>query len=502
MIDESDMPPDWQEAAPAILPAIANRENGEPPADLKRTKRVTQPAPVVDRLPPYAEDAERGVLGCILISVTEAMPEAIEMLRENGQEFYDLRHTTIYEEMLLMYDEGVSIDVITLSNRLKDKKQLENIGGVVYLSELSNAAPSASNVSYYLAIISEKYVLRKMIQFGTELAVRGYDYNGKVETLLDEVERDFSAIGARRIEETTPDVRTLINGNITAIEEYSKRDGIVTGVSTGFADLDVMTSGLQPSEMIVIAARPSMGKTSLAMNMADSICVNQKLPIGVFSLEMAASALTMRMLCSRARVNARNVRDGYLSDRDFPKLTAAAGKLANAPLFIDDAGSLTITQLRAKARRMVERRGVKVIIIDYLQLLKSGAKRYEGRQQEVAEIARGIKALAKELVIPIVVLCQLNRDVEREKGRAPRMSDLRESGEIENAADVIAFLYKVETEDGREYEEAIPVNLLIGKSRNGPTGDVNLTFLKQYTRFENAAKVYSDDVPTQGEMSI
>jgi replicative DNA helicase len=276
---------------------------------------------------------------------------------------------------------------------------------------------------------------------------------------------------------------------------------VLTGVGTGFVDLDKMTTGLHGGEMVVIAARPSVGKTSLAMNIAEHVTIEQRLPVGVFSLEMTAESLILRMLCSRSRVNLRNVREGFLAERDFPKLTGAAGKLANAPLFIDDSSALSILQLRAKARRMHLQYGIKLFVIDYLQLVHSTARRAENRQQEIADISSGIKSLAKELSVPIIVLSQLNREIEREKGRAPRLSDLRESGAIEQDADVVGLLYKPKSgseddEGGPATEEdSVPVNLLIAKQRNGPTGDVNLTFLKSYTRFESAAKVSDEDVP-------
>jgi len=268
---------------------------------------------------------------------------------------------------------------------------------------------------------------------------------------------------------------------------------MLTGISTGFPDLDKMTSGFHGGEMIVIAARPSMGKTSLAMNIAEHATVDDRLPVGVFSLEMTAESLVLRMLCSRSRVNLRSIRDGFLAERDFPKLTGSAGKLAGAPLFIDDTPGLSILQLRAKARRMVQQYGIKLFVIDYLQLLHSTSRRAENRQQEIADISSGIKALAKELNVPLIVLSQLNRDLEKEKGRPPRLSDLRESGAIEQDADLVGLLYKPKSgdeDDGLAQEQdAVPVNLLIAKQRNGPTGEVSLTFLKAYTRFESAAKV-------------
>ena len=273
---------------------------------------------------------------------------------------------------------------------------------------------------------------------------------------------------------------------------------MLTGIATGFVDFDKMTSGLHGGEMIVIAARPSMGKTSLAMNIVEHAVLEEKVPVGVFSLEMTAESLVLRMLCSRSRVNMRNIRDGFLAERDFPKLTGAAGKMANAPLYIDDTAGLSILQLRAKARRMYQQYGIKMIVIDYLQLLNASSSRIENRQQEIAQISNGIKALAKELSVPVIVLSQLNREMEKDKNRKPRLSDLRESGAIEQDADLVALLYKPEAEKedddgGAPESDAVPVNLLIAKQRNGPTGDVHLTFFKSFTRFESAAKV--SDVP-------
>ena len=272
---------------------------------------------------------------------------------------------------------------------------------------------------------------------------------------------------------------------------------MLTGLSTGFTDFDKMTTGLHGGEMIVIAARPSMGKTSLAMNIAESVAVDQKLAVGVFSLEMTAEALVLRMLCSRSRVNLRNVRDGFLAERDFPKLTGVAGKLAAAPLFIDDSAALSILQLRAKARRMAKQHGIKLFVIDYLQLLHSTARRADNRQQEIADISNGVKALAKELNVPVIVLSQLNRELEKDRSRKPRLSDLRESGAIEQDADLVALLYKPSGDEDEEAAEqdGVPLKLYIAKQRNGPTGDVDLVFLKPYTRFEGAAKVSADDVP-------
>jgi replicative DNA helicase len=452
----------------------------------------------IDRLPPHSIEAEQGVLGCVLLSPNDCLGICIEKFKKGVEVFYDLRHQVIFDNLVEMYDSKQLIDLITLQQRLKDKNQLEPVGGVTYLSALPDAVPSAANLEYYLEIVREKYILRKMIQTCTGVVSRVYEHEGEVDGLLDEVERDILQISEERVEGTSMAMKDLVHRAINTIEDYHQRQGMLTGIGTGFVDFDKMTSGLHGGEMIVIAARPSMGKSSLAMNVVEHVVLEEKLPVGVFSLEMTAESLVLRMLCSRARVNMRNIRDGFLAERDFPKLTGAAGKLANAPLYIDDTAGLSILQLRAKARRMHQQYGVKMIVIDYLQLLNGGQARVENRQQEVAQISNGVKALAKELKVPVIVLSQLNRELEKDKNRKPRLSDLRESGAIEQDADLIALLYKPDEnkdeEDSQPQDhEAIPINLLIAKQRNGPTGDVHLTFFKSYTRFESAAKVA--DVP-------
>ncbi len=383
-------------------------ESAGAPADLKRARRKTagfsEAAAKVDRLPPHSPEAEQGVLGCVLLSPNDCVGECVEKFKAGAEVFYDLRHQTIFEALIEMYDEREAIDIITLQQRLKNKQRLEEVGGVAYLNSLPDTVPSAANLSYYLEIVLEKYVLRKMIHTCTEVVSRVYEHEGEVDGLLDEVERDILRISEERVEGKTDKIKELVKKAISTIEDYHARQGMLTGVGTGFIDLDKMTSGLHGGEMIVIAARPSMGKTSLAMNIAEYVSVDLKLPVGVFSLEMTSESLVMRMLCSRARVNLRNVREGFLAERDFPKLTAAAGRLAGAPLFIEDSSGISILQLRAKARRMSQQFGIKLFVIDYLQLLHSTARRAENRQQEIADISNGIKSLAKELNVPVIVL--------------------------------------------------------------------------------------------------
>ena len=474
--------------------------------DLKKPRRqktsTRRDAATIDRLPPHDLQMEMGVLGCALLDPNQCVGECIEKLKDDGKmAFYDLRHQTIYETLSEMFNARTPIDLITVQQNLKDRQLLDQVGGIAYLSQLQDAVPSAANLSYYLDIVREKYLLRKLIQTCTGVVGRVFDYEGDVEALLDEVEKEILRVNESRAQGSITAVRDLVNNAITTIEHYFSRKGELGGLATGFPDLDKMTDGLHGGEMIVIAARPSMGKTSLAMNIAEHVALELKQPVGVFSLEMSAASLVMRTMCSLARVNLRSIREGFMSESDFPKLTSAAGRLAGAGLFIDDTAGLSILQLRARARRMAQQHGIKLFVIDYLQLLNSTARRsQENRQQEIADISSGIKALAKELNVPVIVLSQLNRELEKDKSRKPRLSDLRESGSIEQDADLVGLLYKPsagDDEDGPAPDESdgVAVNLLIAKQRNGPTGDVNLTFLKPYTRFESAAKFSDEDVP-------
>ena len=481
-------------------------ESAGAPADLQRARRrkpTLTDATRIDRLPPHSPEAEQGVLGCVLLSPNDCMGDCIGKFKAGAEVFYDLRHQTIYGALSEMYDAREAIDLITLQQRLKDRNLLEQVGGIAYLAALPDTVPSSANLSYYADIVQEKFLLRKMIHTCTDVVGRVYDFEGDADLLMDEVERDILQINEARVENKSPAIKDLVARAIQTVEECHQRQGMLTGIGTGFTDFDKMTTGFHPGEMIVIAARPSMGKTSLAMNIAEHVALEEKLPVGVFSLEMTADALTLRMLCSRARVNLRSMREGFLSERDFPRLTGAAGKLQSAPLFIDDTPALSILQLRAKARRLWQQYGIKLFVIDYLQLMHSTSRRaQDNRQQEIADISSGLKALAKELNVPVIVLSQLNREMEkRDSGSKPRLSDLRESGAIEQDADVVGLLYSPEAKGSAveqsavENAESAPVNLLIAKQRNGPTGDVHLTFLKPYTRFESSAKISDEDVP-------
>jgi replicative DNA helicase len=475
------------------------------PADLKRTKRVRRPQPAtIDRLPPHSMDIEQSVLSCMLIAPKEVIPEVVLHFGDVGGEvFYDPRHYTIFNTMVNMHDNMLPIDVVTLQQRLKDNQMLEMVGGIQYIQRLPDIAPSSSNISYYLEIVYEKYLLRTLVHQCVDTVSRVYDFEGDVDGLFDEVERDILKIRSGQNSKALPSMKDNVKAAIQQIEDYAAKPMGCVGLTTGFTDLDKMTSGLLPGEMWVIAARPSMGKTSLAMNIAEHVALDLKLPVGVFSLETTNTILTTRIICSRARVNLRNVKDGFLAERDFPKITGTAGKLANAEMWIDDESALAIDKLRAKARRMVQLYGIKLFVIDYLQLCNAyiGKRRIENRQQEIAEISGGIKRMAKELDVPVIAISQVDRGLDK-ADRKPVMADLRESGAIEQDADLIGFLYKVKRNDNDEDTnlDAVPVNLLIAKQKNGPTGEVRLIFLKSFTRFENAAKISDDDIDAQGSL--
>jgi replicative DNA helicase len=446
----------------------------------------------IHRAPPHSVDAEQGVLGSMLLSPREAIAECVEKINE--QYFYVPAHQTIYNVLVDLWNAGQAIDLITFTQVLRDRNLLESVGGAAFVTSLFTFVPTAANIEYYLEIVRDKYILREIIAAATESVRRAYDEQDEVNDLLDEVEQRIFAVGEDRFKGQMLSMKEQVMSTLESIEKLFENKGAITGVSTGFRDLDKLTSGLHRSEMIVIAARPSMGKTALAMNIAEHAAIEAKLPVAIFSLEMSAQQLVQRMLCSRARVNLAKTRDGFLAEADFPKLTHAASKLAEARIFIDDTAGLSILELRAKARRLKAQQDIQLVIIDYLQLLRSTSRRaQDNRQLEIAEISAGLKGLAKELNVPIIVVAQLNRNPEIRTGSGkgvPRLADLRESGSIEQDADVVGLLmreeYYADTDEERE-ELKGQAQLIIAKQRNGPIGDVKLTFLNQFTRFEDRA---------------
>ena len=490
------MPRDPQGEKPGEPRRTARNGNGNGRGSADRNggkvtdNRLTSSPQDVGRTLPHSVEAEQGVLGSMLISPREIIAECVERITE--EYFYVPAHQTIYTVLVELWNAGAGIDLITFTQTLRDRNLLETVGGAAFVTSLYTFVPTAANVTYYLEIVREKFILRQIIAACTASVRRSYEEQDEVNSLLDEVEQKIFAVGEDRFKGQMPGMKEQVMGALESIEQLWERRGGITGISTGFTELDRMTNGLHPAEMIVIAARPSMGKTALAMNIAEHVAITSKLPVAVFSLEMSSQQLVQRLLCSRARVNLQKVREGFLAERDFPSLTAAASKLAEAQIYIDDTAGLSILELRAKARRLKAQKDIQLIVVDYLQLLKSTTRRaQDNRQLEISEISSGIKGLAKELKVPIIVLAQLNRQPEARSGGKPRLSDLRESGSIEQDADLVGLLVRPEVyeedEDARA-EKAGEAELIIAKQRNGPVGDVPLTFLKEFTRFEDRAR--------------
>jgi len=461
---------------------------------LRGRQSLTSSSQDIHRTPPNSVEAEQGVLGSMLISPRDTIAECVEKINE--EYFYVPAHQTIYTVLVELWNAGQAIDLITFTQVLRDRNLLESLGGAAFVTGLFTFVPTAANVQYYLDIGRDKYILREIIAAATESVRRAYEEQDEVNNLLDEVEQRIFAVGEDRFKGQMLSMKDQVMEAIESIEKLYERKGGITGISTGFVEFDRMTSGMHGAEMIVIAARPSMGKTALVMNIAEHVAVQEKLPVGVFSLEMSSQQLVQRLLCSRARVNLQKVRDGFLAERDFPSLTAAASKLAEAKIFIDDSAGLSILELRAKARRLRAQHDVQLLIVDYLQLLRSTSRRaQDNRQLEISEISAGIKGLAKELKIPIIVVAQLNRQPEARSGGKPRLSDLRESGSIEQDADLVGLLVRpeiYEEDEEARAEKAGEAELIIAKQRNGPVGEIPLTFLKEFTRFETRARNVSE----------
>ena len=434
------------------------------------------------KIPPQNLEAEKSVLGAMLID-DAAIGIALEVIDESC--FYDMAHSHIYSTMIDLYNNHKNVDLITLSDKLKSNGTLESVGGVSYLTHLIDLVPTAANVEHYAQIVKEKSIQRQLIKNATQIIGESYESKGNVAELVDRAEKLIFEIADLRQKQRSVHIKEVIKDSIETIDTLYQRKEHVTGIPTGFSDFDKATSGLQRSDLVIVAGRPSMGKSSLALCMAEHAAVEKKIAVAFFSLEMSKEQLVQRMLCSHARVDAHKVRSGFLSPSDWPKLTAAAGKLSAASIFIDDTPAISALELRAKARRLKANHDVQLIVLDYLQLMRSAFKT-ESRQQEISEISRSIKALARELDIPVIAISQLSRAVESRQDHRPQLSDLRESGAIEQDADLVVLLmreeYYMPTEENKGIAEAI-----IAKQRNGPVGTFKLTFIKEYMRFENLA---------------
>jgi len=436
-----------------------------------------------EKIPPQNIEAEMAVLGSMLIE-EEAISASIELLDKNY--FYKDSHKKIFEAVLNLYNNNKAVDLITVSDELRRVNLLDEVGGGSALTELVNSVPTAANAGHYAQIVREKGVLRLLINNATEIVGLSYDSDGNIDELLDRAERLIFEIGDSKKGSDAVLLKEVIKNSIDTIDKLYQKKAHVTGIPTGFIDFDRMTSGLQPSDLIVIAGRPSMGKSALAVGIAEHAGVVEKVPLAFFSLEMSKEQLVQRLLCSHARVDAHKVRTGYLAPSDWPKLTAAAGKLSEGEIYIDDSPSISVMELRAKARRLKAHHDIRLLIVDYLQLMRGSAK-IENRQQEISEISRSLKALARELSIPVIAISQLSRAVEMRTDHRPLLSDLRESGAIEQDADVVVLILREEYYNPTSTNQGV-AEVIIAKQRNGPVGSMNLSFIKEYTRFDNLAQ--------------
>lgn len=440
----------------------------------------SQPLSLLEKVPPQNRDAEMSVLGSMMFEES-AFIKALEICR--AEYFYADSHRKIFGAMVSLFQQSKPIDLITVSEELRKHNQLEDAGGVSYLTQLTTSVPTAAHIEHYAKIVKEKALLRDLIHSSTAIVQRCFESDTEAREALDAAEKMIFEISQNRVEGKAVPLKDIIHSSMETIDKLYQRKEHVTGLASGFNEFDVKTAGLQPSDLVIVAGRPSMGKSAFAAGICEHAAIDLKKPAIFFSLEMSKEQLVQRMLCSHARVNAQNVRTGYLSHQDWPKLTAAAGKLSEAPLFIDDTPGQTVLEVRAKARRLKMQYDIQLIVIDYLQLMQ-GVGKTESRQQEISEISRSLKALARELRVPVIAVSQLSRAVESRTGNRPQLSDLRESGAIEQDADLVVFLFREEyynpTEENKNRAQAI-----IAKQRNGPIGDVDLLFIKDWTRFEN-----------------
>ncbi|MFZ3103014.1 MAG: replicative DNA helicase [Desulfitobacteriaceae bacterium] len=438
------------------------------------------------KVPPQNLEAEQAVLGAIMLE-PDMGSSVFGILQP--EDFYRDNHRYIFAAIRDLFDKGEPIDLVSVAEALRQQVRLELIGGIATISEIARSVPSAVNVDYYAKLVAEKSLLRQLIRTANSLVDRGYDPGEEAMTLLAEAEKMILDLSQRQIKEGFVSIRTILLETFEKIETLYANKGNLTGVPTFFQQLDRITSGWQPSDLIIIAARPSMGKTALALNMAQNASVRAKVPAVLFSLEMSKEQLVQRMLCSEAMVDQQRVRTGELLDTDWPKLTRAVGPLSEAPIFIDDTVGITLSELRSKARRLKMESNLGLIVIDYLQLLSTG-KKSESRQQEVASISRGLKGIARELKVPVIALSQLNRGVEQRQDKRPIMSDLLESGAIEADADVISFIYRDEYYHPESEKKGI-AEIIVAKHRNGPVGTVELGYLKEFTKFVNLDRQHS-----------
>lgn len=451
----------------------------------------------IDKVPPQNIEAEQSVLGSVIFD-NEALPKVLEVL--SPDDFYRESHRRLYNAMLDLFDRNEPIDIITLTDHLKKNNDLDTVGGIAYLTTLANSVPTSANIRYHSKIVREKALMRALIQTATHITAKVYEDSLDADEMVDHAEKMVFDIADKRTKVSFSDMKSIVKDSIRMIEHLYDKKETITGVPTGFKDLDEITAGFQAGDLIIIGGRPGMGKTAFALNIAQHVGVEMKEPVAIFSLEMSKEQLAMRMLCSEGMVDASRVRRGFLGKQDWPKLTAAAGNLAASPIYIDDSSGVSVLEMRAKARRLKrEHRGLSLVVVDYLQLMRSRGT-FERREQEISEISRSLKALAKELSVPVIALSQLNRAVEQRGDRKPTLADLRESGAIEQDADVIIFLYRDEIYNKSNPNNKGKAEIIIAKQRNGPTGSVHLTFLSDKTRFVDFSNIsYETEEEVYGE---
>lgn len=444
---------------------------------------VESPTQYLDKIPPQSIEAEMATLGAMLID-EKVISEILEIIDESF--FYKEEHRIIFSSIISLFDIRKKVDILTVSEDLSKKKMIEKVGGVAYLTHLADFVPTAANASHYARIVKEKAILRSLIDSAATITSLVYKGEEEVSNILDRAERLIFEISDRRLEGGYVHIKDIIKGGIELIESLYHKKSHVTGIPTGFKDFDLKTAGLQKGDLIVVAGRPSMGKSAFVTSIASYVAVEEKIPVAVFSLEMSKEQLMQRFLCSEAKVELNRLRTGFLTLAEWPILTSAAGKLSEAPIYIDDTPAMNVFELRSKARRLRSRQNVQLILVDYLQLIR-GMRGGDSRQQEISDISRSLKALAKELNIPVVAVSQLSRAVESREGHRPKLSDLRESGAIEQDADVVVLLFREEYYNPTEENRGI-ADINIAKQRNGPVGSIKLTFLKEYTKFADMAR--------------
>jgi len=447
-----------------------------------------------DRTPPHNIEAEQSVIGAIFLE-----PEAFSMASEilAPEDFYRAGHQRIFAAMMKLADKGEPIDVVTVTSYLNDMKQLEEAGGVTYLTQVAESVPTAANIEYYSRIVEEKALLRRLIRTATDIVTSSFEKEDEVEDVLNEAEKNILEVSGRKNSGAFKSIKDVLIDVYDNIEQLHNQTSDITGIATGFQDLDRITSGFQRNDLIIIAARPSVGKTAFALNVAQNVAVNSDESVAIFSLEMGAEQLVQRMLCAEGNIDSQRLRNGQLQPDDWGKLTMAMGSLSNAGIYIDDSPGIRVSEIRSKCRRLKQEHGLGMILIDYLQLIQGSAGSKENRQQEVSEISRSLKGLARELNVPLIALSQLSRGVEARQDKRPMMSDLRESGSIEQDADIVGFLYRDDYYD-QETEKQNIIEIIISKQRNGPTGTVELAFVKEYNKFVDLDHRYAEsDIPPQ-----